>query len=260
MIASVTPDSSIHQPHPIQLMDAERAADASTAFAKGFRGGRLLLPCEIHTARARQFYRRHFEQLSQWLSGLDRVRHFRDVDPRLVDEAEAAIAIRLREAHARCTEVSVQAAAQLQSGGLADIPIHYTASAAIAVPIIHPQARVCLEAVLAADGAFAAIERLWLLGHIDTRQRRARETVLRQALRCIAAEVRQQYSAMARAVRGERPQASVAEPPASRTTASANQSLIGTSTPASASEETFTQPAVSSGSSTQDGSGWRSEA
>lgn len=249
MIASATPDSSNHQPHPIQLMDAEPTADARSSFAKGFRGGRLLLPCEIHTARARQFYRRHFEQLSQWLSGLDRARHFRDVDPRLVDGAEAAIAIRLSEAHARCTEVSVQATAQLQSGGLADIPIHYTASVAIAVPIIHPQARVCLEAVLAADGAFAAVERLWLLGHIDTRQRRAKETVLRQALRSIAAEVRQQYSAMARAVRGERPQASLAELPELRTTMSVNQSPIAPPMPASAPGETFAPPAVSTGNS-----------
>jgi len=202
--ASFTVDTRAHPPQPIQLIDAAPDADPSTAFAKGFQGGRVMLSCEIHTARVRQFYRRHFEQLSQWLSGLDRARGFRDVDPRQVDEAEHTIATRLHEAHARCTEVSHQAAGQLETCGLADIPIHYTTSVAVTVPIIHPQARTCLEVLLVADNAFASIERLWLLGRIDTRQRRTREADVRLALKSIAAEVRQQYSIMARILRGDR--------------------------------------------------------
>lgn len=197
------------QPHPqpIQLFCTEGEPDAPASFAKGFQGGMVLLPCEIHTLRVRQFYRRNFEQLSHWLSGLDRVRNFRDVDPRQVDAADAAIAACLKDAHARCAHASQQANTLLEAGGLADIAIHYAAPATVAVPIIHPHARTCLEVLLAADGAFATIERLWLLGQIDTRERRSREAVLRQALRSVAGEVRQQYGAMARVVRGDRPRA-----------------------------------------------------
>ena len=210
-IVRTSPSTSHAQ--PIQFVCTESEPEAPTGFAKGFQGGMVLLPCEIHTVRVRQFYRRNFEQLSQWLSGLDRVRNFRDVDPRLADAADAAIAACLKDARTRCAEAGQQAAALLESGGLADITIHYATPATITVPIIHPHARACLEVLLAADGAFVTIERLWLLGQIDTRQRRARETVLRQALRSVAGEVRQQYGAMARVVRGDRPRAAATSLP-----------------------------------------------
>jgi hypothetical protein len=173
----------------------------------------VTVACELRTPRVVQFYRRDFTPISHWLDGLDRARDFRHVDPRAVHEAERVVL-----AHLAAVQEVFDGAAQRSDGllaaqGLADVPIRYADPVTVSAPIVHPAARTYLRVLSAADDAFASLERAWLLGLVDTRARRIEEARFRKALRGISTRVREQYSAMARALREARaPAAPLAEP------------------------------------------------
>jgi len=108
---------------------------------------------------------------------------------------------------------SAEIALVLAAQGLADVPIRYAAPVTVSAPIVHPAARTYLRVLSTADDAFASLERAWLLGLVDTRARRIEEARFRKALRGIGTRVREQYSAMARALREARAPAAPPEEP-----------------------------------------------
>lgn len=205
-------------PHPVVMFDGPapgnppappsmRAAlppaqaPASASRGHGFRSGVVTLRYALRTPRVRQFYRRDFLALGDMLAGLDRARHFREVEPERVDAAEQAVAHQVRDARAVFAEAAARADALLGAHPLGDIPIRYPEVPPIDAPIAHPQARGYMEALQAADAAYAAVERAWLFGVVDTRERRTLEASFRKAIRSIGNTIRSEYSEMARRLR-----------------------------------------------------------
>jgi len=189
------------------------ASPPARAPAKAFRRGVVTVACELRTPRVVQFYRRDFTPISHWLDGLDRARDYRHVDPRAVHEAERVVSAHLAAVQDVFDGAVQRTDALLAAQGLADVPIRYAAPVTVSAPIVHPAARTYLRVLSTADDAFASLERAWLLGLVDTRARRIEEARFRKALRGIGTRVREQYSAMARALREARAPAAPPEEP-----------------------------------------------
>lgn len=172
--------------------------------SRPLRGGSVTVTCELRTPRVQRTYRRDFTPLGHWLQGLERARHIDGIPPGAVDQAQATIVLQLAALRAEF-ELSVQQSDILLSAqGLGHLPIRYASALTVAAPIVHPIARVYLDTLSAADDAFAAAERAWLMGVLDTRDRRLQEARLRKSLHRATAAVRQQYSEMARRLREAR--------------------------------------------------------
>lgn len=208
---SLPPEALVPSPSAEAPPRPRPAASPARASAKTFRRGVVTVACELRTPRVVQFYRRDFTPISHWLDGLDRARDFRHIDPRAVHEAERVVSAHLAAVQDIFEGAVLRSDGLLSAQGLADVPIRYADPVTVSAPIVHPAARTYLRVLSTADDAFASLERAWLLGLVDTRARRIEEARFRKALRGISTRVREQYSAMARALREAR--AASAPPP-----------------------------------------------
>lgn len=170
-------------------------------FGRHFRGGLIIVTYCIKTRCIRQFYQRDFIYLSGLMHTLDKYRHLRGVDQALLDDTAAQLAGCLETTLESFRGRRQQAQALVAEQAAIDPPIRYPLAVQLDVPIISPSAHSYMEMLAAADDAFAALEKCWLLALIDTRVRKLEEAALRQSIRLVSSVVRRCRDDMTRHVR-----------------------------------------------------------
>ncbi len=178
----------------------ERSA-AKEMFGRHFRGGLIIVTYCIKTRCVRQFYQRDFVYLSGLMHTLDKYRQLSGVDQALLDDTAAQLAGCLETTLESFRGRRQQALALVAEQAAIDPPIRYPLAVRLEVPIISPSARSYMEMLAAADDAFAALEKCWLLALIDTRVRKLEEAALRQSIRLVSSVVRRCRDDMTRHVR-----------------------------------------------------------
>lgn len=167
----------------------------------------MTLQYEMQTPRIKQFYRRDFVYLSQLLYALNTYREIRGVEPAKIDAAEMNVGKKLDAVMALMKRTVNEAETAIRMNNHEGTPIDFAYPVCYKAPIISPYAREYLEVLVAADDAFKMVNKAWLLGLIDPKQRSQKEFTLRKAIRAIAEVVRLQRIEMAKHVRSIRAQA-----------------------------------------------------